>query len=326
MTPQRSIAAAALVAAFSFSTSLAISAEQPYPNRTIRVLVGFTPGGYIDIVARLIAPKMSESMRGSVIVENRAGAGANLAAELVARAAPDGYTALIVNNALPISATTYRKLNYDATRDLAPVAMVAISSHLLIVHPSLPVRTAKELIALAKTRPGQLNFASGGQGSGTHLAGELLKLLGGVDIVHIPYKGGADAATAVVTGEASMYFSGVSVGLPLARAGRVRAIAVTTRQRSAIAPDVPTLEEAGVPGYDESLWAAIFVPAGTPKAIVARLNAEILKALEGPDVRERLASLGAEPVGSTPEQLGARLEAAIEKYGRIVRAVGIRSD
>lgn len=326
MTQRRGIAAMGLRAVFALATFSAIAAEQPYPSRTIRLLVGFTPGGFIDIVARLIAPKMSESMRGSVIVENRPGAGANLAAELVARAPPDGYIALIVNNALPISAATYRKLNYDATRDLAPVALVANSSHLLIVHPSLPVRTARDLIALAKARPGQLNFASGGQGSGTHLTGELLKSLAGIDIVHIPYKGGADAATAVVTGEASMYFSGISVGLPLARAGRVTSIAVTTRQRSAIAPDIPTLEEAGVPGYEESLWAAVFVPAGTPKAIVARLNAEILKALEGTDVRARLASLGAEPYGSTPEQLGARLEAAIEKYGRIVRAVGIRSD
>lgn len=318
--------AVSLLAALLIASSGTGAIAQAYPSRTVRIMVGYTPGGFVDIVARLIAPKMSESMHSSVIVDNRPGAGANLAAELLSKSPPDGYTALIVNTALPISAAIYRRLNYDALRDLAPVGLVANSSHLLIVHPSLPVRSAKDLIALARARPGQLNFASGGLGTSTHLPGELLKSLAGIDMVHIPYKGGADAATAVVTGEASMYFSGISVGLPLAKAGRVRSIAVTTRQRSSIAPEIPTMEESGVPGFEDSLWAGIFVPAGTPTAIVARLNAEILKALDAPDVRERLASIGAEPYGSTPEQLGTRLKGAIDKYGKIVRAIGLRRD
>ncbi len=299
---------------------------QGYRDRPMRILVGYTPGGTIDIVARLLAPKISGFLGQSVIVDNRPGAGANVAAEVVAKAAPDGYTALIANPALAISATAYRKLNYDAVRDLAPVALVANSCHLLIVHPSLPVGSVKDLIALAKAKPRHLNFSSGGQGTATHFPGELLKSMAGIEMVHIPYKSGEAAATAILTGEVAMYFSGIAVGLPLAKAGRVRALAVTTRQRSAVAPDIPTMEESGLPGFETSLWAAIFVPAGTPKAIIVRLNAEILKALDSPDLRERLASIGAEPFGSTPEQLGSYLQSEIEKYGKIVRAIGMKID
>lgn len=299
---------------------------QEYPGRPVRLLIGYAPGGTVDIVARIVMPKVSEALGQSVIVDNRGGAGGNIATEMCAKAAPDGYTALMVNPALAISASAYRKLNYDALRDLAPVGLVANSSHLLIVHPSLPVRSVKDLIALAKARPGELNFSSAGQGNADHLPGEMLKSMAGIDIVHIPYKGGSLAAADVVSGQVAMYFSGIAVGLPLAKSGRVRALAVTTKQRSPIAPDIPTMEESGVPGFETSLWTALFVPAATPKPIIARLNAETLKALDAPEMRDRLAAIGAVPYGSTPERLGSFLQSEIEKYGRVVRAIGLKID
>jgi tripartite-type tricarboxylate transporter receptor subunit TctC len=299
---------------------------QDYPARPVRVLVGFAPGGTVDIVARLVMPKVSEALGQTVIVDNRAGASGNIATELCARAAPDGYTTLLVNPALAISASAYRRLGYDAMRDLAPVGMVANSSHLLIVHPSLPVHTVKQLIALAKARPGQLNFSSGGQGNADHLPGELLKFMTGIDIVHIPYKGGAPAAADLVAGQVSMYFAGIAVGLPLAKAGRARGLAVTTRRRSPLAPDMPTMDEAGVPGFETALWVGMFAPAGTPPAIVARLNTEVRKAVNAPELRDRLIAIGAEPFAGTPEELGSYLRNEIDKYGKVVRAIGLKID
>jgi tripartite-type tricarboxylate transporter receptor subunit TctC len=297
---------------------------QSYPSRPIRILVGFTPGGTTDVIARIVAQKMTEGLGSSVVIDNRPGAGANIAAELAAKSPPDGYTALAVNPGLAISATLYAKLGYSAVRDLAPVARLADSSHLLIVHPSLPVRSVRDLIALAKAKPGQLNFSSAGVGNADHFAGELFKSMARIDIVHVPYKGGAQAAQDTIAGQVSMYFSGILVGLPLAKAGRVRALAVATKSRSPIAPDMPTIAESGLPGYDMVLWNAVFVPAATPKEIVARLNAEILKALQAPDARERLAGVGAVPSGSSPEELGAYLKSEIEKFGRIVQATGLK--
>ncbi len=297
---------------------------QGYPNRPIRLLVGFTPGGTTDVIARIVAQKMSEGLGQPVLIDNRPGAGANIAAELAAKSAPDGYTALCVNPGLAISATAYGRLGYSALRDLAPVARVADSSHLLIVHPSLPVRSVKDLIALAKARPGQLNFSSAGIANADHFAGELFKALARIDIVHVPYKGGAQAAQDTVAGQVSMYFSGILVGLPLAKAGRVRALAVATGTRSPIAPDIPTIAEAGLPGYEMTLWNAVFIPAATPRDIIGRLNAEILKALQSHDVRERLAGAGAVPSGGSPEELGAYFRNEIEKFGKIVRATGLK--
>ena len=299
---------------------------QEYPQRPVRVLVGFAPGGTVDIVARLVMPKVSEALGQTVIVDNRAGASGNIATELCARAAPDGYTTLLVNPALAISASAYRKLGYDAVRDLAPVGMVANSSHLLIVHPSLPVRSVKELIALAKAKPGQLNFSSGGQGNADHLPGELLKSMTGIDIVHIPYKGGAPAAADLVAGQVSMYFAGIAVGLPLAKAGRARGLAVTTKRRSPLAPDMPTMDESGVPGFETALWVGMFAPAATPPAIVARLNAEVRKAVNAPELRDRLIAIGAEPLTGTPEELGSYLRNEIDKYGKVVRQIGLKID
>src|SRR5262245_3754136 len=297
---------------------------QTYPNRPIRILVGFTPGGTTDVIARIVAQKMSESLGHTVLIDNRPGAGANIAAELAAKAPPDGYTTLAVNPGLAISATLYARLGYSASRDLAPVARMADSSHLLIVHPSLPVRSVKDLIALARAKPGLLSFSSAGVGNADHFAGELFKTMARVDIVHVPYKGGAQAAQDTVAGQVSMYFSGILVGLPLAKAGRVRALAVATRTRSPIAPDIPAIAESGLPDYEMVLWNALFVPAATPREIVGRLNAEILKALQSPDVREKLIGVGAVASASSPEELGAYLKKEIEKFGKIVRATGLK--
>jgi tripartite-type tricarboxylate transporter receptor subunit TctC len=290
------------------------------------VLVGFTPGGTTDVVARVIAQKMSEGFRQSVVIDNRPGAGANIAAELAAKAPPDGYTILAVNPGLAISATLYAKLGYSALRDLAPVARIADSSHLLIVHPSLPARNIKELIALAKARPGQLNFSSSGVGNADHFAGELFNSMAGIKVVHVPYKGGAQAAQDTVTGQVSMYFSGILVGLPLAKTGKMRALAVATAKRSPLAPEIPTIAESGLPRYEMTLWNAIFAPAATPKDIIGRLNAEIVKALQSRDVQERLAALGAAPGGGSPEDLGAYFKNEVEKFGKIVHALGLKME
>lgn len=299
---------------------------QNYPTRPIRVLVGFTPGGTTDVVARVIAQKVSEGFKQSVVIDNRPGAGANIAAELAAKAPPDGYTILAVNPGLAISATLYAKLGYNALRDLAPVARIADSSHLLIVHPSLPARNIRELIALAKARPGQLNFSSSGVGNADHFAGELFNSMAGIKVVHVPYKGGAQAAQDTVTGQVSMYFSGILVGLPLAKTGKVRALAVATAKRSPLAPEIPTIAESGLPGYEMTLWNAIFAPAATPKDIIGRLNAEIVKALKTRDVQERLAALGAAPGGGSPEDFGEYFKSEVEKFGKIVRALGLKID
>lgn len=308
----------------SLAAVCAAAQAQAYPSRPIRILVGFTPGGTTDVVARIIAQKMSEQLKQSVVIDNRPGAGANIAAELAAKAPPDGYTILVVNPGLAISATLYAKLGYNALRDLAPVARVADSSHLLIVHPSLPAHSVKELISLARARPGQLNFSSSGVGNADHFAGELFNSMARIKVVHVPYKGGAQAAQDTVTGQVSMYFSGILVGLPLAKTGKVRALAVATAKRSPLAPDIPTIAEAGVPGYEMTLWNAIFAPAATPKEIIGRLNAEIVKALQSPDVQQRLADLGAVPGGGTPEDLAVYFKGEVEKFGKIVRATGMK--
>jgi tripartite-type tricarboxylate transporter receptor subunit TctC len=314
-----------IICGLLLSASLCGAAQaQGYPTRAIRMLVGFTPGGTTDVVARIFAQKMSEQMKQSVVVDNRPGAGANIAAELAAKAPPDGYTILMVNPGLAISATLYAKLGYNALRDLAPIARVADSSHLLIVHPSVPARSVKELIAFARARPGQLNYSSSGIGNADHFAGELFKSMARIDVLHVPHKGGAQAAQDAVTGQVSMYFSGILVGLPLAKSGKVRALAVATAKRSPLAPDIPTIAEAGLPGYEMTLWNALFAPAGTPREIISRLNSEVLKSLQAPDMQEKLAAVGASPGGGTPEEFGNYFKSEVEKFGKIVRATGMK--
>jgi tripartite-type tricarboxylate transporter receptor subunit TctC len=292
----------------------------------VRLVVGFTAGASIDIVARAIGQRMGESIGQQVVVDNRPGAGSNIGAEIVAKSAPDGYTVLIVNNALAVSHTLYAKLNYDALRDLTPVSQVSAMPHLLGVHPSLPAKNIKELIALAKAKPGMLSFASSGVGVSDHIAGELFKYMTGIKMVHVPYKGGPQAATDVASGQVDMWFGGLPSIMPFVKSGRVRALAVTSRQRSPALPDVPTMDDAGVPGYEVILWYGIFAPAATPREIVQRLNAEIGKAQDAPDVRERFATLGLTAVHTSPDQFGRFFRAEIEKWGKVVKAAGLRAE
>jgi len=299
---------------------------QAYPNKPVHLLVGFTGGSTSDVIGRVVAQKLGEGLGQTVVVENRPGAGANIAAEVVAKAAPDGYTALYANTGIAVAISAYAKLGYDVLRDLVPVGQAAASPHILVVSMSLPVQSVKDLIALAKAKPDALNVASTGSGNSDHFAYELFRSMTGAEMVHIVYKGGPQAMIDVMSGQVAAYFAGMAVALPLARSGKTRALAVTSGRRSPMAPDIPTMAEAGLPGYEHLLWNAIFVPAATPKDIIARLDAELVKAVNSPDVRERFAALGAEPASRTSEQMAAYLRSEIDKYGKIVRAIGLKID
>jgi tripartite-type tricarboxylate transporter receptor subunit TctC len=298
----------------------------PYPGRPLRLLVGFTPGSSTDAVGRLVAQKLGEGLGQQVVVENRPGAGGNIAADACAKAAPDGYTAYIANTGVAIHISAYAKLPYNVTRDLLAVGQVAASPHLLIIAPSLPVRNVKELVALARARPGQLNFASTGAGNSDHFAAELFKSMMGIDMVHVPYKGGPQASADVSQGQIAAYFGGMPVGIPLARIGKVRAIAVTSAQRHPSVPDIPTMAESGVPGYEHVLWNVIMVPAQTPAPIVARLEAEVAKVAKSPDLAEKFAAMGAVPYARSSADTQAYIRSEIEKYAKIVKAIGLRID
>jgi len=302
------------------------AASQTYPVKPVRMLVGFPGGSTTDIIARTYAHKLSESLGRQIVVENRAGAGANIAAELAAKSAPDGYTTLLGSPGLAVSPTLYSKLGYDALRDLAGVGQVSATPHIMVVNKSLPVKSLQELIALARARPGQLNFSSAGPGGSDHLGTELLVAQAGLKVVHVPYKGGPQAISDVIAGEVAMYFAAMPVGLPLYKAGKVKALAVSSAQRLAFARELPTVAESGLPGFEHVLWSALLVPAGTPRDIVMRLNAELVKAMNAPDLRERLTALGAEAVVTNPEQFTAFLKSETDKYGKIVRALGLKAD
>jgi tripartite-type tricarboxylate transporter receptor subunit TctC len=297
---------------------------QGYPAKPVRVVVGFSAGSTTDLIGRVLAAKMGDGLGQPVVVDNRPGAGANIAAELVAKAAPDGYSVLLANAGIATGATAYVKLNFNALRDFAPVSQVSATPHILVTHPSLPPKSVKELIAFTRARPGELNFASTGHGNSDHLAAELFSYMTGLKMVHVTYKGGPLALNDLITGQIEMYFAGVPVALPLVNAGRVRALGVTGAKRAAVLPDVPTVAEAGVPGYEHILWGMLLVPAATPKDVVARLNREAVKVLEAADVRERYAGMGVEPAPSTPERAAAYLKSETEKYAKVVKAIGLR--
>ena len=297
---------------------------QAYPSKSVRMIIGFPAGSSSDVVGRIVAQKLGEGLGQSVVFENRPGAGANIAAEVVAKAPADGYTALYANTGIAVAISAYEKLGYNVLRDFATVGQAAAGPHLLIVNPSLPVRSIKELIALAKAKPRQMNVASSGAGNSDHFAYELFRSMTGAEMTHVAYKGGGQATVDVISGQMSAYFSGMAVSLPHVRTGRVRALAVTTGRRSAIAPELPTMVEAGVPGYEHVLWNAVLVPAATPKEAIARLDAALVKAVNQPDVRERLAAVGVEPYSRTSTEMAAYLKSEIEKYGKIVRAIGLK--
>lgn len=299
---------------------------QSYPTKPVRFVVGFPPGGATDVVARLISQKLSDALGQPVVVDNRAGAASNIGAELVATSPKDGHTIFMGTVSLSINPSLYSRLAYDALRDFAAVTQVTSTPFMLVVHPSLPVSNVKQFIALAKSRPGELNYASAGSGSGAHLFTEMFRSMAGLRVVHVPYKGAAPATTATLSGETIFMFDNIVTTLPLARAARLRALAVTTSKRSSAAPDIPTVAEAGVPGYDANAWFGVFAPTGTPPAVISRLHSEIVKIVKLPDVRDRFLSLGGEPVGSTPEQFAVFFRNEVAKWGKVVRESGARAD
>jgi tripartite-type tricarboxylate transporter receptor subunit TctC len=296
---------------------------QAYPAKPIRVIDGYPPGGTTDIVARFIAPKFLESQRQPWVIENRPGAQGIIANDMVARSAPDGYTLLMYTGSHAVHPSIYRNLPYDLTKAFVPVTMTSDSQTVLMVHPSVPVRSVKELIALAKAKPGSLNFSSGGPGSGSHMAMELFNSMAGIKMTHIPYRGGAPAVMDIAAGHVDLGFGTMPIASPHIRSGKVRALAVTRSTRAIALPDVPTIAEAGLPGYEATNATGVLAPAGTPREIVVKLQQEIARILKLPDVRERLISLGTEPVGGTPEQFGEYIRGEIAKWAKVVKATGM---
>ncbi len=298
-----------------------------YPSKSIRMIVPFPPGGPNDILGRVIGAELSKQVGQQVVIDNRGGAGGTIGTDLAAKAAPDGYTLLLAGTAsLSINPSLMAKLPYDAVNDFAPITLLATAPSLLIVHPSLPVKTVRDLIVLAKAKPGSLNYASAGIGTPPHLAGELFKVMTGVSLVHVPYKGGGPALTDLLAGQVELYFSGISSALQLAKDGKVRPIAVTSLKRTAVAPELPTFAEAGVPGYEVGNWYAVVVPARTPAPVIARLNGELVKATHNPEIKRRFLELGADPVGSTPEELTKYQRAEIEKWAKVIKSAGIKPE
>ena len=300
---------------------------QRYPARPIRIVSPFAAGGSTDILARLIGQKLTASWGEPVIVDNRAGAGGIIGSDLVAKAQPDGYTLLLTStSAHAINPALHRTLPYDPLRDFAAVTQVATGHNILVVHPSVPAKSVQELIALAKSNPGTLTFSSGGNGTPAHIAGELFNSLAKVDMVHVPYKGGGPAAVALLAGEVSLSFGSVTTVLPQVRANRLKALAVTGAKRSSMVPELPTIAEAGVPGYALNSWYGVLAPARTPRQIVAKLSAEIVRILNLADVRAKLLQEGVDPEGTTPQEFSAFIRAEVEKWPRLVKAAGARID
>jgi tripartite-type tricarboxylate transporter receptor subunit TctC len=317
----RALIAAALVLTLVAPDTLVHA--QPYPARPIRFIVPNAAGGSTDLVARTVAQKMSEGIGQQLIVDNRPGSGGIVATEMVAKSTPDGYTLLMATiGNIAISPHLYPKLGYDAVRDFSPITQLASAAYMLIAHPAVPARNVKDLVAAAKSQPGQLNYASAGSGTGSHLAAELFKSVAHVDIVHVPYKGGTPGLLDVIAGNVQIMFNGIPSSMPHLKAGRVKAFAVTTPARSPAAPELPTIAESGYPGAEATSWTGVLAPAGTPGAIVARLHAEFAKVLQHPDIKARLSADGAVPVGSTPLQFAQYIRSELAKWGKVVKASG----
>jgi tripartite-type tricarboxylate transporter receptor subunit TctC len=314
------------VCAAAFVTLLAAESAAQYPSRPIRIIVPQSPGASTDLTARLIGQKLSEAVKQPVIVDNRPGAGTTHGTDMVVKATPDGYTLLVVASSISINPSIYKKLPYDTLRDLAPVTQLSVFPNMLVVHPSVPVKTVQDLVALAKAKSGQLNYASAGTGTGTHLSAELFKNMTGVDIVHVPYKGGGPAVTALIGGQVQLMFGTTVTLLPQVRTGKLRPVAVTTLKRSAAAPEVPTIAESGVSGFDHGPWNGMFTTAKTPSAVVARINSEVVKILHSPEVKSVLIKEGAEPVGNTPAEFAGIMKSEVAKWAKVIQAAGIKAD
>ncbi len=299
---------------------------QDYPSKPVRIIVPFAPGGGTDLSARVIAQKLSESLGTNFLVENRPGAAGIVGTAAVAKSKPDGYTMLVVSSSHAMNPAMYAKLPYDTSRDFAPISLLLSGPTLVVAHPSLPAKNARELIVLAKAWPGTLTFASAGHGTPPHMAGELFKTLAKIDILHIPYKGNGPAYTDLMAGQVSLMFPNIATSLPYVKSGRMRAIGVGSKQRSAIAPEIPTINESGLPGYEMSSWFGLLAPAGTPAGIVTRLQQEIAKIFKQPDVREKMFALGVEPVGSTPQEFTAFLNEETTQWSRIIKISGLKPE
>jgi len=300
---------------------------QAFPSKPVKLVIPFPPGGSLDAVGRAIADKLTQMWGQSVVVDNKPGAGGNIGADFVAKSAPDGYT--VVMGALSthaVNPSLYPKMPYDAVKDFAPISLVAITPNVLVVNPSLPVNSVKDLIAYAKANPGKLSFGSGSNGSAGHLAGELFKVDTGTDMVHIPFKGGAPALQALLAGDTQLMFDNLANSMQQVKAGKLKALAVTTEKRSALVPDLPTMAESGVPGFDISTWFGIMAPAGTPPDVIAKWNTDLVKVLNSPDMRERMTAQGAEAAPDTPAEFSAFIARELAKYARIVKASGAKVD
>ena len=302
------------------------AAEPSYPVRPLRIIVPQSAGGSTDLVARLIAQKLADALGQTVVVDNRPGAGSIIGTDLVAKANPDGYTLLVVASSITLNPTLHKNLPFDPIRDLAPISQLCAFPNMLVVHPAVPVKSVQELIAYAKANPGKLNYGSSGAATGTHLSAELFRLMTGVQMVHVPYKGGAPAVTALLGAQVQLNFATLPSVLPHVRSGKLRALGVTTVKRSPAAPEVPTIAEAGVPGYDHAPWNGMLAPARTPKAVIARLNGEVAKAAHTAEMRSVLLQEGAEPVGNTPEAFGTIIREETVKWAKVIRAAGIKAD
>jgi len=321
----RHVPLAALVC-FALAAPLSGAAAEAYPSKPVRMIVAVPPGGPADILARLVGPKLTETLGQTVVIDNRPGANGNIAYEMAARAVPDGYTFVLAAAGVVINPSLYREVRYDPLRDFAAITHGISVPNILIVHPSVPANSVSELVALAKSRPGKLTFASAGNGTTGHLALELFKQRAGIDVVHVPYKGGGPALAEVIAGQVQALFSLALAATQQVKAGKVRALAISSGKRSAVAPGLPTVAELGFPGYEVVGWFGWLAPAKTPREIVSRLNAEIVKALNLPEVRERLLSQSSEPVGNSPREFGAFVKSESEKWAAVIKRGGIRME
>jgi tripartite-type tricarboxylate transporter receptor subunit TctC len=313
--------------ALCLSVSTAATAQpRTYPLKPIHLIVGYPAGGASDVAARIVGQKLAEQMGEAVIVENRPGSAGNIGADAVTKAAPDGYTLLLGTISLSVNPTLYPKLTYDPVRDLAAVSMISSTPFLLVVNPKAPYTTVKELLDAARQKPGAINYATAGNGSGSHLFTELLSSSANIKLTHVPYRGAAPAMVDVLGNIVSVTFDNIITTLPLVKAGKLRPLAVSTRQRSKVSPEIPTLDESGIPGFDATAWFGLFAPAATPRDIVARLSQEVALAVKDPTVSEKLLQLGAEPVSSTPEAFEAFFKAEVAKWGKVVRSANIHVD
>ena len=315
-----------LVAACALVFTAALSHAQPYPAKPIRMILAFPPGGPTDIVARVLAQKLTEQMGQQVIVDNKPGAGGNIGAELAARAPNDGYTMFYNTSAIVINPALYGKASYDTLKDFVPVALTAAIPMVLVVHPSLPARNMKEFVDLVKSKPGQMSYSSSGTGTITHLASAMLTAQMGLNAVHIPYKGSAPGLVDLAAGQTQFMTDTINTAIAYIKDGRMRAIAVTSAKRSSVLPDLPTFNEAGLPGFDAAAWQGVVLPAGAPSEVITKLNAEITKALQDAAVRARLAGQGADVYGSTPAEYGAYIRAEMPRWAKIIKESGAKAD